>query len=80
MGAVTRCEGLSQYSVGSEPLPCLQAATGRYRSMCVHEHKRTAALCRGHADRESTCITCYEADGHLCPLAAPAELLEVLGP
>jgi hypothetical protein len=80
MSGVTPCEGLSQYSAGSEPLPCPQAATGRYRSMCVHEHERIATLCRGHADRESTCITCYELDGHLCPLAHPAELLEELQP
>jgi hypothetical protein len=77
---MTPCEGLTQYSAGAAPLACLKAAEGRYRSMCVHEHERIAALCRWHADRKSTCSTCYEIDGHLCPLAAPAELLEDLRP
>jgi hypothetical protein len=33
MGAVTRCEGLSEYSVGSEPLPCL---AGGHKPVPVH--------------------------------------------
>lgn len=76
---MARCEGLGQYSPGSEPLPCLQLARGRYRSMCVHEHERIAVLCAMHGGRESVCAACYEIDGHSCPLAPP-ELLEELRP
>jgi hypothetical protein len=79
MGGVIRCEGLSQYSAGADYQECEDAAQGRYRSMCVHEHERIAALCLMHAGRQSWCAACYDLDGHKCALVE-LQLLEELQP
>jgi hypothetical protein len=69
------CEAIV-YLFGAEFI-CGDPALGLFTRGCVHEHVRTGALCRDHAEAAEGgfCRTCYvlPVGGHECPiLLSPA--------
>ena len=69
--AVPACEAVWEF-LGIEA-PCGQAAVGRFRRACVHEHVREGWMCEGHADtpENGLCLTCWQLPGdlsHECPI------------
>ena len=71
------CEAIVQLVLFEAEYVCGEPAAGLFTRGCVHEHLRTGALCRDHADapERGLCRTCYEMaeGGHECPvLVRPA--------
>lgn len=56
---------------------CQSSATHRATAGCVHEHIIVGYVCGQHvdelADGAINCVTCYNADRHICPLLGRVE-------